>query len=61
MAEIEIIKENSLTYPEVAEKLKKIKSEIGELEFRGKKADEFLEIFGKDDTKKNKGTKRKIK
>jgi|TARA_Y100000310_G_C20174832_1_gene575343 DNA-directed RNA polymerase subunit F len=49
MAEIEIIKEYPLTYPEVAEKLKKIKSELGELEFRAKKAEEFLEIFGKEE------------
>ena len=54
MAEIEIKNETPLTYSEVAEKLKTIKKNIGdeELSFRTKKAEEYLEAFGKEGLKK---------
>ncbi|MDP3916925.1 MAG: hypothetical protein Q8Q42_01410 [Nanoarchaeota archaeon] len=62
MPEIEIKNEIPLTYAEVAEKLKIVKKNRGDGEqgFRAKKAEEFLEIFGKEDLKKVEEKKQKL-
>lgn len=63
MPEIEIKNETPLTYAEVAAKLKIVNKNRGEEEkgFRAKKAEEFLETFGKEDLKKVEAQKEKIK
>jgi len=63
MPEIKIKDSTPLTYAEVAEKLKIIKKakEGGELGFRTKKAEEFLESFTKEDFKRMNEAKESIK
>jgi DNA-directed RNA polymerase subunit F len=60
MPEIEVVKEEALTYPEVKEKLDKIKKINPELSFRAKKAQEFLEVFAKETQKQNSALKEKL-
>ena len=62
MAEIEIKNEKPLTYSEVAEKLEIVKKNLSqeELSFRTKKAEEFLEAFGKDSMKKSEEVRKKL-
>jgi DNA-directed RNA polymerase subunit F len=60
MPEIEIVKEQTLTYAEVKEKLDKIKKISPELGFRAKKAQEFLEVFAKDTLKQTNTLKEKL-
>ena len=63
MAEIEIKNEIPLTYAEVAKKLeiiKKHKKTEEEAGFRTKKAEEFLEAFGKDQVKKVEELQKKL-
>jgi DNA-directed RNA polymerase subunit F len=63
MPEIKVKNSTPLTYAEVADKLKIIKKakEGGEMGFRTKKAEEFLEIFNKEEFKNMNETKEKIK
>ncbi len=63
MAEIEIKNETPLTYAEVAKKLeivKKQRSKDEEAGFRTKKAEEFLETFGKEQVKKVEELQKKL-
>ncbi len=62
MAEIKIKNETPLTYSQVAEKLDIVKKNIDqeELGFRTKKAEEFLEVFGKENLKRSEEIKKKL-
>ena len=60
MAEIIISQENPLTLLDVKRRIEVVKKRDKELGFRGKKINEYLEIFGKEDEKKQAEMKKKI-